>query len=268
MYFTRVRGPRPLMAGVRCLKEQRDVFYSPGVNSMTSAKARIFAVIVVILAACFHVPHLGGECLEPKNDTLERLRGLDPSSEADRYQYYSNTGCLYSGLFEWMTSYKAFATPKAISLIRKENESTTERVYHILPPLLQSPFPEVRCEAARALAYYGWKESYEYLISCDRDYQRTAILLAILGDERGKEWIIDKYKKLFGDPQTGKDGPESQEVVGKWVLLNALYHFASPDVLPFINGVIASSKKNYDVRSRALVVRKRIYELYPETVPD
>jgi len=89
--------------------------------------------------------------------------------------------------------------------------------------------------AAEALAYYQWSGSYEYLASCPcQGTEPRAILYAVLGDQRAVPWIIEQYQIVSNryrtKPQFGYQA--------KMTFLNALYHLASLESLPFIEEVV------------------------------
>jgi hypothetical protein len=220
------------------------------------ACATILIVTSILTSLVF-----AGECLEPQEDYLQKLVGVDPKS---------GTGvspCIYSRVFDIMTSYTGLATPTAIQNLTKYNESTRDLAFQLLPPFLESPSEKVRCNTALALAFYGWPNSYDYVLPCElyADVERIATIFAILGDKRAVPWIINKYKEQYFKEPTVISDRKVENTFGQWVLINALYRFASPEILPFINEVIRTNSKNYDVKARAINVRKRIYELYPET---
>ncbi len=202
-----------------------------------------------------------GECLESQEEYLQRLVGVDPKSGT------GVTPCIYSRVFDIMTSYTGLATPTAIQNLTKYNESTRDLAFQLLPPFLESPSEKVRCNTAIALAFYGWPDSYDYVLPCEfySDVERMATVFAILGDKRAVPWIINKYREQYFKKPAVISDTKVENNFGQWVLINALYRFASPEILPFINEVIRTNSKNYDVKARAINVRKRIYELYPES---
>lgn len=113
-----------------------------------------------------------------------------------------------------------------------------------------------RCFTAEALAYYRWENSYDYLTDCDNDRPgRKAIVYAILGDKRAIPWIIEQYKKLDNKYRKNPIQSHSQ----KMTFLNALYHLASAESLPFIEEVIANPKPK-EIKARAIKVKERILE--------
>ncbi|MEW6067618.1 MAG: hypothetical protein AB1610_04935, partial [Nitrospirota bacterium] len=197
---------------------------------------------------------------EANEDYLQQIANVDPKSGE------GIDSCLWSiHIFYLMTSYTGVATPTAINDIRQSVEATREIAFRILPPFLESPSEDVRCNTAMSLAYYGWKDSYPYVMACGEtftDIERKATVLAILGDKRAATWIIDNYKKRYIEENKSSAWGSDP---GKWILINALYPFATPEILPFINQIISDNARNYDVKARAKNVRNRIYELYPET---
>src|SRR5262249_1843862 len=171
--------------------------------------------------------------------------------------------CVYQNDGHFRMGYEypeGFASPSAIAEIKSDNKKTAELCFRIVPGLLESDSPRLRCEAARVLAYYGWPSSFQPLIRCDDLPERTAFLLGILGDKRGVPWVIRQYKLV--DKHQGRKPPFS-EYHSKMVYLNTLYHLASPEQLSFVNAIIANPKPAA-IKSIAIKVRDRIYELNPE----
>ena len=174
--------------------------------------------------------------------------------------------------------YEYFASPTAISRIVGRNEATRDLAYEVLPQFLQ--FPETQQSAAKALAYYRWPQSYEYLVEVQgsseplgfpgwpqsieyklaiRGSTEKAILFAMLGSTKAVPWIIQQYERfdrvfrsrpIFSYPQ-------------KMTYLNALYHLATPETLPFLDEVLKNPKPE-KVKPRAEMVRDRILELFPQ----
>jgi hypothetical protein len=154
--------------------------------------------------------------------------------------------------------YEYFASPTAITKIYKVNKPTQASAYDILPALLQHEDQDIRCSAARNLAFYAWPDSFEYLLACEESDapHKTAILFAILGDKRAIPWIIQQYK-LIEKKYTTKPIFSYPE---KMTYLNALYHLADPKSLPFIESVINNPKPE-KIKARAMKVKQRIQEL-------
>ncbi len=201
-------------------------------------------------------PALAGECLDSPREYLERLeRRIPAEGEDGRGTILFNLYCLRSKVDYLAMGYEYFASPTAIDKIHGENRETRPAAYRILPPLLRSKDPEIRCSAARTLAFYGWPESYPSLRACeDGDLAKTdAILHAILGDKRAIPWIIERYRAVEKKYRTKPmfSYPE------KMTYLNALYHLADPESLPFIEGVIEHPKPE-KIRERAIKVKERI----------
>ena len=86
-----------------------------------------------------------------------------------------------------------------------------------------------------------------------------AIIFAVLGNKKAVTWIISQYKLIdrkfrsrptFNYPQ-------------KMTYLNALYHLATPEALPFLEKIIENPKPE-KIKSRAERARDRIVELFPQ----
>lgn len=189
-----------------------------------------------------------GDCIESSEVYLKRI--------ASTGQPGYDVECLYAGVNYISMGYEYFASPGAIKKIKDENESTKALAYEVLPQFLHSSNKKDRCSVAKALAWYGWPESYDYLIACKCD---DPILFAILGNKKAIPGIIKKYKaiekKYISKSQFGY--PEKMDC------LNALYHLASLESLTFINSVITNPKPE-KIKTRAIKVRDRIKELYPD----
>jgi hypothetical protein len=226
----------------------------------------LFGIVWTILIAS---RSFAGECLGCKEDYLKAISKADPKSEHPGIRYEME--CLYHQVVYLKMGYEYFASPTAIKKIQKENEPTKDLAYEVLPKFLESPSPHIRRSAIEALAYYGWPESFEYLMKLEHkskggDYRETisfschkAIPFAILGDKRAIPWIIGEFKKV---DKMYRSRPMFS-YPSKMTYLNALYHLASPEILPFINEVIKNPKPK-KIKSRAKKVRSRIYELFPE----
>src|SRR5262249_25693561 len=194
-------------------------------------------------------------------ESLAMIPNANMTSE-EELQCLAALQCVYQndGRFRMGYEYpENFASPQAIAEIKDSNKSTMELCFRIVPGFLKSGSPRLRCEAARVLAYYSWPNSFEPLIRCEGSAEQKALLLGILGDKRGVPWVIKQYK--LTDRHRGGKQPFS-EYHSKMVYLNTLYHLASPQQLSFVNGIIASTKQAA-IRSRAIKVRDRIYELNP-----
>jgi hypothetical protein len=225
---------------------------------MPSIKIIILIVFVIMFST---LPVFAGECLETQEYYLKQLAGVDPKSGEGIDSCFN-----YTMHFE-MASYTGFSESDTSQNTEKSaNDPLKNLALRLLPPFLKSPSEEVRCNTARALASYHWPGIYEHIMACPMDVHEKAAYLAVLGDKRARPWIVNQYKDLYM-----KEGRKAEmgidETVEKWMLLNTLYPFASPEILPFINTVIKDNKNNYDVKARAIKIRKRIYELYPETKP-
>jgi len=216
-------------------------------------------LLVALLPALLLPPaSFAGECIECREHYASVIAQADPSSDDPgvRHAIY----CLFHFVRYLDMGYEYFASPTAIPRIQKENESTKDLIWQTLPPFLDSPY--YRGNAAKALAYYRWPDSFRYLMECEvceTALTCKAILFAILGDKRAIPWIIEQFQKV---DRKYRSRPRFSYNT-KMTYLNALYHLASPEILPFISRVIENPRPE-KIRPRAEKVRDRIYELFPE----
>lgn len=223
----------------------------------------VFVILPQFISGNFVKKAFIGECLYSKEEYLNELAKLNPEDSSSVYNsaYGSESiYCLYSNLNYLVMGYEYFVSVSALEKIKSENESTKELAYKILPKFLKSNDESIKRDAAFALAYYGWENSYNYILSSDGGTQEKAILYAILGKKSCIGWIIEQYKKI--DKTYSKNPIFSYP--DKMTYLNCLYHLASPESLKFVNEII-SNPKPLKIKSRAELVRNRIFELYPET---
>jgi hypothetical protein len=162
--------------------------------------------------------------------------------------------CLSSTAY-YDQGYEYFASATVIGKIIKSTESTKKMALKILPKYLKSKLLINRCHAAEALAFYRWPSAFEYLIECKTkaDIYQSPTIYAILGDKRAVPVIIEEYRKLDKEYRSKPIHSYRQ----KMILLNVLYHLASPDSLSFVEEVIANPRPK-EIKPRALKVKKRI----------
>ncbi len=204
-------------------------------------------------------PAVGGECLGAQEEYLNEIKQRITSvSEKDKEIIRYNLSCLRGEVGYLAMGYEYFASPTAIARIRKANKKTKSLAYEILPGLLRHKDRDIRCSAARSLAFYAWSESFDSMTECDENYapRTKAILFAILGDKRAVPWIIRQYKIVEKKYRT----KPIFSYPDKMTYLNALYHLADPVSLPFIESVIKNPKPE-KIRMRAVKVRQRIQKL-------
>lgn len=167
--------------------------------------------------------------------------------------------CIHHWTDYLVMGYEYFATPGALDRIEKMTQPYRDRVYQLVPKFLESEVQQTREHATGALAYYKWSDSFEYLMKCERtSISKKCILFAVLGDKRAIPIIIQYYWEL---ERTYKTKPKFS-YPDKMNCLNALYHLASPEILPFADSVIENPKPP-EILIRAEKVKKRILELYP-----
>ena len=199
---------------------------------------------------------LAGECMDTEENFLDAIAAADPKSENPGVGW--EISCLYHSTYYMVVDFGGFAKPEEIEDIDRWSEQYRERVFEVLPPFLESPDAFIRCATAKALAYYKWPESYEYLVKCDVDMQIVTIA-AIVGDKRAVSWIIERYKyfnrKYRSRPRFSYDD--------KINCLGALYHLGTPEIIPFLDEIIANPKPE-NIKPVAEHVLSRIHELYPE----
>ena len=226
-------------------------------------KAYQIKFIILILLLLLN-PHkiFAGACME-KNDTYLDILTTADINDTNLYtnRAYTALRCLYHWVNYLVMGYEYFATPKALKRVERMTRPYRERVYGIVPRFLDSEIPLMRRYAINALAYYRWSKSFEYLAqNADNSLSERCVLFAILGDKRAIPLVMEMYrevdKKYRSHPQFSY--PE------KMNCLNALFHLASPNILPFIDSVIGNPRPS-DVKERAEKVRQRILELYPNS---
>ena len=209
-------------------------------------------------------PHkiFAGACMEKTDTYLDILTTAD-MNDTDLYtnRAYEALHCLHHWACYLAMGYEYFATPNALEKVERMTKPHRERIFDIVPRFLDSEIPQIRRLAATALAYYRWSKSFEYLVEqTDNSTSEKCVLFAILGDKRAIPLVIEMYrkvdKKYHSRPQFGY--PE------KMNCLNALFHLASPTILPFIDSVIENPTPS-DIKERAEKVRQRILELYPNS---
>jgi hypothetical protein len=85
------------------------------------------------------------------------------------------------------------------------------------------------------------------------------VILGILGDKKAIPYLIDRFKhfdKLY------QKHPMSC-YCDKMQILNALYHLASPEMIPFLEEIIRTPR-DVKYQDRAELVLARVKELFPE----
>jgi hypothetical protein len=202
------------------------------------------------------------DCIEHnENEWLEIIAEGKADSNHEELDYA--IACLYVGTIMSLQYYPDYLTSvEELNKIYARNESIKKRVYEIIPAFLNSEIPDISCQAARALAFYKWEDSFDYMIECDSNEAYLSILV-ILGDERAVPIIIDKYEiAISSEVSRYRSQKDIDEDAARCIA--ALYHFASPKILPFINRVIESYPEG-EIGMMAKKVRDRIFELYPKT---
>lgn len=221
---------------------------------MTSA-ARLLrcATLMVLLLA---EQSTAGMCgTNSPADVLAELATITPQSEAKARN--RRLKCLWSHVLYLDMGYEHFASPTAVVRIHKRTEPRKSRVYEILPRFLE--FPDTRQDAAMVLGFYSWPKSYDHLVQVEDLATEKAIVFAVLGNKKAVPWLIQQYRRIdrkfrsrpiFSYPQ-------------KMTYLNALYHLATPEALPFLDEVIENPKPE-KIKPRAERVRERIVELFQQ----
>jgi hypothetical protein len=171
--------------------------------------------------------------------------------------------CLHPKLGDYVMGYEYFASPTVMKKIKLETEKYKDKVYKYLVKYINFTNLYLGGAAIITLAYYGWPESYEYLINLRNPLGRgevsptlKATLFAILGEKRAVKWIIEKYKEV--DKKYIKRPDFSYP--DKMVYLNALYHIGSEECLEFLEEIIKNPRPK-KIKLRAIKVRDRILEL-------
>ena len=202
------------------------------------------------------------DCIE--NHPSEWLEMISEGTvDSSGYSLEYAIACTYVGALMNLQYNPEFLTSdEELNKIYERNEKIKEEIYAIIPQYLISPIPEVRCNAAQALAFYRWPDSFSYLMACERNVTDLS-LLVILGDQRAIPLIIEKYKNIRMTKATSSM-PTKSLIEDAARCVEALYHFASPEILPFINSVINSSAEE-PIQVMARKVCGRIHDLYPNT---
>jgi len=209
----------------------------------------LLLIFIVLLFLCFRIS-FADNLLSPDSC----LKSLSKFSESDTSLTVLNAlWPLYDWGFYLTQRYQYFATLEALDEVEKRTKPYREKVYRIVPKFLQSKSVYIRETAAKVLAYYKWSESFKYLVEFDKNTTilEKCVLFAILGDKRAIPIIIQFYNR----PKISYEA--------KINCLNALYHLASPEILPFIDSVIAYPKPP-EIKKRAKKVKKHTLELYPD----
>jgi hypothetical protein len=229
-------------------------------------RKRILLLTFILLLFSNSISTFAGECIETEEyyfEELERISDVNQISKEEENNIYRTISCIYdSGRFRLASEYpEDLESLSAVEEIKKEHKETEKLCFKVIPKLLKSTSLKLRCEAVKVLAYYGWPGSFELLMQCDGSASKKATLFSMLGDKRAIPWVIRKYKRA---DKEHRDNP-AYILHSKMVYLNTLYHLASSEQLPFVNEII-NSPNPAKIRSRAILVRDRIYELYPKTM--
>lgn len=225
-------------------------------------RRKLILIYVVFVSLLFASRLHSSDCIENLTEEwLEEISRADEKTDKGHLSY--SIYCLYvRDLMNLQYHQDYMTSAEKLSQIYEENEPLKERVFELVLPFLDSPDHDIRCEAARALAYYRWPDSFMHLIKCDSVDAELALFI-VLGDKRAVPWIIKRYNKYeitngIRPPVTGHYSYERKQCI------MALYHFASPEILPFIDEIIENSSDEL-LTEIADKVRDRIFELFPET---
>jgi hypothetical protein len=209
-------------------------------------------------------PAARGECIEAPEVYLKELSSVinkNPRSKSDRYYITSRLFCLYNdSRFTLASKYPdGFASVGAMEEIRSENKKSRDACFKVIRRFLQST-GDIRCDAIKALAYFGDPRAASLLIGCnDINPADKATLLAIAGNRRAIPWILKQYEAtetLTGETRTVD---AATMIHRKKVYLNALFHLGTRAQLPFIDEVIRTEKSD-EIKERAKVVKAHIEE--------
>jgi hypothetical protein len=216
------------------------------------AYMKLTVLFFILLLLIIAPSSFAGECTEGSEFYFKTLAAADIDKDQSNLIL-----CLCNKVNYYILGYEYFASPTALDKINKENEPIRKMVWGTLPKFLKSKSEINRCAATQALAYYKWPGSYEYLTVCENiDPERKAISYAVLGDKRAIPWVIGQYKNI---DSLYKKNPQ-QSYPQKMTYLNALYHLASPESLPFIEEII-NNPASKEIKERATKVKKRILEI-------
>ena len=201
-----------------------------------------------------------GACMRSTSEYLDILAKADVRDTSTYNEVQTALYCLYHWTDYLVMGYEYFASPGALDKVEKMTQPYRDRVYEIVPKYLESDKPFIREFTVCALAYYKWPNCFEYLSKGKRTSMssKKCVLFAVLGDKRAIPKIINYYWEL---EQKYKTKPQFS-YPDKMNCLNALYHLASPEILPFIDSIIENPKP-LKIKTRVEKVKKRILELHP-----
>lgn len=220
----------------------------------------LLLILTVLLLIHFRLT-FAGACM---CSTEEYLGMLTTAEVNDTSSMHNETlealYCIHHWTDYLVMGYEYFATPGALDKVEKMTQPYREKVYQLVPKYLESEVQQIREQAAGALAYYKWPNCFECLMKCERtSISKKCVLFAILGDKRAIPIVIKYYWEL---ERKYKTKPQFS-YPDKMNCLNALYHLASPEILPFVDSIIENPKP-LKIKKRAEKVKNRILELYPD----
>jgi hypothetical protein len=214
-------------------------------------------LLILLLSITASAP-TASDCEGTVTDLLDTLDMIeDYPSKTDTGKLVELLKCLYAPAARYVKEYDSFASEESLEKIRNETHQNRLKVIKLLIPLTRSDDWFLAQEAAAALAYYGYPPSQELLANYP-DGPVKAILYSILGYERSYRWGIDRFIRV--ERQSKSDSPA---LAAKMTYLNLLYHLATPESIPFLNNLIASSQPQM-IKARALLIKQRIIALHPE----
>ena len=216
---------------------------------------RSLLLTAVSLVSFLPAKSWAGDCMDGTRETyLRTLERLDVNDEINSVRALD---CLIKPVAYYIMGFEYFARATVLPEIQRETKATKSLAGDVIPKFLTSKAAMTRCLAAGTLAFYGIPEAYDSLQECS-DVSERATFYAILGDQKAIPWIISQYRDADGRYRSNP----SASFQLKMVLLNALYHLASPETLPFLNEIIESPRPK-TVLPRALKVKSRIEKLFP-----
>lgn len=219
---------------------------------MKSIYCKVFTLTILFILLFPAIQALAGDCMEPEETYLEYLK--KQTSEMMQEAMY----CFRPSLPYYVMGYEHFASPTVLKKLSDENKELRPKLIKLIAPLLTAKNKDIKCQAARTLAYHAYPQAYGPLKQCTQSINLTqirkskyknmeslleetyasAVLFGILKNPQILPWIYQQYWSL---DELYRNKPDFS-YKGKMVYLNAVYHIGSKDALPFLNKIIADPR--------------------------
>ncbi len=212
-----------------------------------------FFLLTILLILIIPTPtSLAGDCMEPEETYLEYLQKQNPEMMQEAMY------CFRPSLPYYVMGYEHFSSPTALKKLSDENKELRPKLIKLITPLLKAKNKDIKCHAARTLAYHAYPQAYEPLKQCTQSINLTqirkskyenleslleetyasAVLFGILKNPQILPWIYQQYWDL---DELYRNKPDFS-YKGKMLYLSAIYHIGSKDALPFLNKIIANPR--------------------------